>query len=67
MEHISKASWNGTTIPPGVSCNLFVMVRNSFIPLPNFSQSFQKYIDDGTLIPGWYKGGGENFLIVGLN
>jgi hypothetical protein len=26
--------------------------------LPNFTQEFQKYIDDGTLIPGWHKNAG---------
>jgi hypothetical protein len=29
------------------------------ITLPNFCQSFQTHIDDGTLIPGWNGGGGE--------
>jgi hypothetical protein len=33
--------------------------------LPNFCQTFQRYIDDGTLIPGWH--GGENFHTAGLS
>jgi hypothetical protein len=31
--------------------------------LPNFCQDFQKYIDDGTLVPGWQ--GIKNFQIIG--
>lgn len=34
------------------------------VSLPNFCQSFQKYIDDGTLIPGWH--GGNNFTPAGI-
>jgi hypothetical protein len=33
------------------------------VSLSNFSQSFQQYIDDGTLIPGWHKG--ANFTLAG--
>jgi hypothetical protein len=33
------------------------------VSLPNFSQSFQQYIDDGTLVPGWHKG--ANFSLAG--
>jgi len=31
------------------------------IILPNFSQEFQKYIDDGSIIPGWHSG--KNFRV----
>jgi hypothetical protein len=27
------------------------------VSLPNFAQNFQKYIDDGSIIPGWHKKG----------
>jgi hypothetical protein len=33
------------------------------IDLPDFCQTFQKYIDDGTLIPGWHWG--QNFRLAG--
>jgi hypothetical protein len=33
------------------------------IDLPNFSQDFQKYIDDGTLIPGWHSE--KSYLLAG--
>jgi hypothetical protein len=32
--------------------------------LPNFCQDFQKYLDDGILIPGWH--GGSNFTPIGI-
>jgi len=34
------------------------------ITLPDFCQNFQKFIDNGTLIPGWH--GGTNFHLVGV-
>jgi hypothetical protein len=33
------------------------------INLPDFCQTFQKYIDDGTIAPGWH--GGSNFTLAG--
>jgi len=33
------------------------------VTLPDFCQSFQRYINDGTLVPGWH--GGTNFQIAG--
>jgi len=33
------------------------------INLPDFCQNFQKYIDDGSIIPGWH--GGSNFTLAG--
>lgn len=33
------------------------------IDLPDFCQNFQKYIDDGSIVPGWH--GGQNFRIAG--
>lgn len=35
------------------------------VTLPNFCLSFQRYIDDGTLLPGWH--GGKNFYLAGLS
>jgi hypothetical protein len=32
------------------------------IDLPDFCQTFQEYIDDGTLVPGWH--GGQNFHLT---
>jgi hypothetical protein len=33
------------------------------VSLPNFSSSYQQYIDDGTLIPGWRQS--QNFRLAG--
>ncbi len=33
--------------------------------LSNFCQTFQQYIDDGSLIPGWH--GGQNFHLAGVS
>lgn len=33
------------------------------LSLPEFCQTFQKYIDDGTIVCGWY--GGMNFHLAG--
>jgi hypothetical protein len=35
------------------------------VTLPDFCISFQKYIDDGTILPGWH--GGNNFRIAGIS
>jgi hypothetical protein len=35
------------------------------VTLPDFYKSFQKYIDDGTILPGWH--GGKNFRIAGIS
>jgi hypothetical protein len=33
------------------------------VDLPNFCQDFQKYIDGGSLVPGWHSG--KSFLVAG--
>jgi hypothetical protein len=33
------------------------------VDLPNFCQDFQKYIEDGSLVPGWHSG--KSFLVAG--
>jgi hypothetical protein len=31
------------------------------ISLPDFCQTFQQHIDDGTIVPGWHGGGGGEY------
>lgn len=49
MWHFSQCHKNGT--------ELFG------VDLPNFCNDFQKYIDDGMLIPGWHSG--KSFSVAG--